>query len=67
MDALRNCKGVIEVNEEALDIIVKIESDEYVEDVFKIVKKGSDITKFVVEDASLNEIFVSLVGVAYEK
>ena len=67
MDALKNCKGVIEVNEEALDIIVKIESDEYVEDVFKIVKKGSDITKFVVEDASLNEIFVSLVGVAYEK
>lgn len=67
VDALRNCKGVIEVNEEALDIIVKIESDEYVEDVFKIVKKGSDITKFVVEDASLNEIFVSLVGVAYEK
>ena len=67
MDALRNCKGVIEVNEEALDIIVKIESDEYVEDVFKIVKKGSDITKFVVEDASLNEIFVSLVGEAYEK
>ncbi len=67
MDALRNCKGVIEVNEEAIDIIVKIESDEYVEDVFKIVKKGSDITKFVVEDASLNEIFVSLVGEAYEK
>lgn len=67
IDALKNCKGVIEVNEEALDIIVKIESDEYVEDVFKIVKKGSDITKFVVEDASLNEIFVSLVGVAYEK
>lgn len=67
MDALKNCKGVIEVNEEALDIIVKIESDEYVEDVFKIVKKGSDITKFVVEDASLNEIFVSLVGEAYEK
>ena len=65
--ALKNCKGVIEVNVEAIDIIVKIESDEYVEDVFKIVKKGSDITKFVVEDASLNEIFVSLVGEAYEK
>ena len=67
IDALKNCKGVIEVNVEAIDIIVKIESDEYVEDVFKIVKKGSHITKFVVEDASLNEIFVSLVGEAYEK
>ena len=67
IEALRKCKGVIEVEEEAIDIIVKIESDEYIEDVFKIVKKGSDITKFVVEDASLNEIFVSLVGEAYEK
>ena len=67
MDALRNCKGVIEVNEEALDIIVKIESDEYVEDVFKIVKKGSDITKFVVEDVTEKERCVSLVGEAYEK
>lgn len=67
IDALKNCKGVIEVNVEAIDIIVKIESDEYAPDVFKIVKKGSDITKFVVEDASLNEIFVSLVGEAYEK
>ena len=67
LDELKNCKGVIEVEKENLDIVVKIESDEYVEDVFKIVKKGKDITKFIVEDASLNEIFVSLVGVAYEK
>ena len=67
LDALKKCQGVIEVEKENLDIIVKIESDEYVDDVFKIVKKGSEITKFLVEDASLNEIFVSLVGVAYEK
>ena len=67
LDALKKCQGVIEVEKENLDIIVKIESDEYVDDVFKIVKKGSEITKFLVEDASLNEIFVSLVGEAYEK
>ncbi len=65
--SLKKCPGVIEVNKEALDIIVKIESDEYIDEVFKIVQKGKNITKFVVEDASLNEIFVSLVGEAYEK
>ena len=67
LEALKKCNGVIEVKEENLDIIVKIESDEYVDEVFKVVKKGKEITKFVVEDASLNEIFVSLVGEAYEK
>lgn len=67
LEALKKCKGAIEVKEENLDIIVKIESDEFVDEIFKVVKKGSDITKFLVEDASLNEIFVSLVGEAYEK
>ena len=67
LEELKKCKGVIEVEKENLDIVVKIESDEYVDDVFKIVKMGSDITKFIVEDASLNEIFVSLVGEAYVK
>ena len=67
VEKLKKTKGVLEVEKEALDLIVKIESDEYVEEVFKVVKQGSDITKFVVEDASLNEIFVSLVGEAYEK
>lgn len=66
-EKLKKVKGVLEVEKEALDLVVKIESDEYVEEVFKVVKQGSDITKFVVEDASLNEIFVSLVGEAYEK
>ena len=67
LEELKKSKGVIEVNDESLDIIVKIESDEFIDDVFKIVKKGKNITKFLVEDASLNEIFVSLVGEAYEK
>ena len=67
IESLSKCNGVIEVNKESLDIIVKIESDEYIDSVFKIVKKGNNITKFIVEDASLNEIFVNLVGVSYEK
>ena len=60
--SLEKIKGVQSVSKENLDIIVKIESDEYIKDVFKIVKNSDNITKFLVEDASLNEIFLDTVG-----
>lgn len=65
--SLEKIKGVQSVSKENLDIIVKIESDEYIKDVFKIVKNSDNITKFLVEDASLNEIFLDTVGEVYEK
>lgn len=64
---LEALEGVIEVIKEPLDIVVKIENASYVDQVFDVVKKAKNVTKFVVEDASLNDIFVSLVGEAYEK
>ncbi len=64
---LKKIKGVTEAFKENLDIIVKIANKEYIEDVFKVVKKSSNVTKFVVEDASLNEIFLNTVGEEYEK
>ena len=67
LDALRKTKGVLEVIENASEIIVKIEEDSYIEKVFDVVKKGSEITEFSVEDPTLNEIFLSKVGEAYEK
>ncbi|MCM1052760.1 MAG: ATP-binding cassette domain-containing protein [Ruminococcus sp.] len=67
IEELKKIKGVINVEEENLDILVKIESDKYIDDVFKEVKKVSNVTKFLVEDASLNEIFLNTVGEAYEK
>lgn len=60
-------KGVLEVIQENLDTIIKIEDDTYIDAVFKEVKKCSNVTKFIVEDASLNEIFLNTVGEAYEK
>ncbi len=65
--SLEKIKGVQSVSKENLDIIVKIESDEYIKDVFKIVKNSDNITKFLVEDASLKEIFLDTVGEVYEK
>lgn len=66
LDDLKNIKGVLEVLKENLDIVVKIESDKYIDNVFNVVKKCKNVTKFIVEDASLNEIFVNTVGEAYE-
>ncbi len=63
---LKQLKGVLEVEENADEIIVKINDDSYINDVFDEVKKGTDITEFSVEDPSLNEIFLSKVGETYE-
>ena len=64
---LKKLEGVEDVKKENLDIIIKIESDKYIDKVFKSIIKGKNITKFIVEDASLNEIFLSTVGEEYEK
>lgn len=67
IEALKKVKGVIDVVKENLEIVIKLESDEFINNVFDVVKKYSNITKFVVEDASLNEIFLNTVGEAYGK
>lgn len=66
LEALRKVKGVVDVTETAEDVIVKIESDDYINDVFNEIKKCSNVTEFRVEDPSLNEIFLDKVGVVYE-
>lgn len=64
---LLKIKGVISVNKVLDELEVKIESDKIIQDVFEQVSKHSNITKFVVEQPSLNEIFVEKVGESYEK
>ena len=60
-------KGILTENEKADEYEVKIESKEIVPKVFQVVSKAKDVTKFVVEEPSLNEIFVSKVGESFEK
>ena len=67
LDKLNKIKGVEEVIELADEYEVKISNKEAIENVFKYVSKCSNVTKFVVEEPSLNEIFVSKVGESYEK
>lgn len=63
---LQKIKGVVSVEKTAGEFIVKIESEADIDRVFKAVSKNK-ITKFVVEEPSLNEIFIAKVGEAYDE
>lgn len=67
VNKIKKIKGVVSVLENSLEYEIKIESEDVVDDVFKYISKCSNITKFVVEEPSLNEIFVEKVGESYEK
>ena len=45
----------------------ELEDDLYIDCVFKYVSSCKNITKFEVEEPSLNEIFIEKVGKPYEK
>lgn len=62
-----NVNGVLEVNEIGDELEVKIKNSRYINRIFELVSKHKNITKFEVEEPSLNEIFVSKVGESYEK
>ena len=67
VDEIKKVKGVVEVTKNKNEYTIKIEDIAYVNDVFKKVSKYNNVIKFVVEEPTLNEIFVSTVGEAYEK
>lgn len=66
-EELESIKGVVSVKEYGDSLEVKIEHNDIVPNVFEQVKKKKNITKFVVEEPSLNEIFVAKVGESFEK
>lgn len=66
-EKLEKINGVLSVIKKADELEVKIEDNQYIEDVFKVVSKEKNVTKFVVEEPSLNEIFVAKVGESFEE
>ncbi len=66
-DEIKKLPGVIDINKVKDEYVIKIEDDSYVNKLFKEISKYENITKFSVEDPSLNEIFISIVGDSYEK
>ena len=66
VDDLKDVKGIVDIIKHADELEVKIEDINCVDNVFKKIK-NKRILKFVVEEPSLNEIFVDKVGESYEK
>lgn len=65
-EELEKIKGVNEIIEHSDELELKIENEEVAPLIFKKIK-DKEITKFVLEEPSLNEIFVAKVGESYEK
>jgi len=66
-DEIKSIKGVISVEKNKDEYTIKIEDESIVNDLFKKISKYNNVSKFVVEEPTLNEIFVSIVGEEYEK
>ena len=64
---IEKCSGVEKVGKIGDEYILSVSSLDYVNDIFKEICKFDNITKFSLEDPSLNEIFISIVGDSYEK
>lgn len=61
LDTIRKLKGVISLEEHRGEYLVKIESLDIADSIFKIVK-DYNITKYDVTEPTLNEIFIEKVG-----
>ncbi len=59
-------KGVLNIDKNKEEYTIKIKDESVVKDVFKSISKCKNIEKFVVEEASLEEIFIEKVGEVYE-
>ena len=60
-------KGVVSVEKNKDEYTIKVEDNKYVDSVFKEISKCKNVIKFVVEEPTLNEIFISKVGESYEE
>ena len=60
-------KGVLNISKEKEDYIISVENIDIASKIFHLINKYDNITKFTIEDPSLNEIFIAKVGANYEK
>lgn len=66
-DIIKNNPNVNKIEKVKDEYIISIKDENHVDEIFKLVAKMKKITKFAVEDPSLNEIFINTVGENYEK
>jgi len=66
-EEIKKVKGVLSVEKNKEEYTIKIEDISCVSKVFKALSKCENVMKFVVEEPTLNEIFIDKVGEAYEE
>ncbi len=66
VEKIKQIEGALEVTTLPDQYEIKIADENVTDRVFKEVCKGTNITEFVVEEPSLNEIFIAKVGETYE-
>lgn len=66
-EEVEKLKGVVSVTKTKDEYVISIKSIDYINEIFKKISVYENITKFSVEDPTLNEIFISTVGDSYEK
>lgn len=60
-----NIKGITNVQKNPFEYIVQVENEDVISKIFKAISKY-EVTKFLVEEPSINDIFIEKVGEAYE-
>ncbi len=65
IEDIKGVEKIIQKSDDEIEVIIS--SSDVVDDVFKYVSKCKNVTKFIVEEPSLNDIFISKVGESYEK
>ena len=67
IEKIKKIDGVLEIIKRPDEYEIKIENKKVKDLVFKEVSKGDNITKFALEEPSLNEIFIDKVGETYDE
>lgn len=65
IEKIKKIKGVLDVEQKANEVVIRIENEDVADKVFAKIK-DSKITKYVLSDASLSEIFIHYVGGHHE-
>ena len=66
-EKIKKINGVEKIEKNEAETVIKLENEKQIDKVFKEISKGKNIRKFLVEEASLEEIFIDKVGEAYAK
>lgn len=66
LEHLQNISGVLSVKRSAQGYSIQISDDTVARDIFKDIADRGFISKFELEEPSLNDIFIEKVGAVYE-